>query len=699
MSEIILENPIQEMTMNQIIEMGGTQTTQTTQTVSDGSSTPTTPAGTSPNYQTPISWDDRTLHSPTIIGGVIRDTEIDVRETDGTNIFHIVRNGDDRGDVIIGNYTGNKGALWDKSVGTFNVKGVITATSGTIGGFTITSTSLYGGIIKTAATVGVGTTGVIMDTDGLRGYDSVLGLTFELPTDGGAPTFSSGVINETVFEISTNSVLRTSSTVGDGTAASAGILINNTGLYGCQASQTLANANIKVLVDGTVIVKGSISASTIDIGTNGFHCDIDGNIWWGDFATYALSTTKISSAGVINFASGTFGSLNYTAGENVTIRDLLCFGHQGTETGINITEDSYIYGDANYHDTNYGSSAVMKIGLDETDDLWESLVWFNVSTLIDHDDVTSVKLKFRVSDVTNISAGNGITVGVKRITATWNEDTVTYHNKPGASDFYAGEVLVESTGWKEIDITDIYKEWKKGTYTNYGVYLTVKSSGVVATPAYMQINTKENAYSSNWEYLYTTGRVDVDNVYLADTTYWENSVLAGFAGATITAGNSVQVHRMGSMSGFTLTKGKPYYADNAAGGISDAITAGGRVGIALTSSILEIQIATGIQEYIEIVPSAWSTTAANSVWEEWDLSSFIPLGAKSADITIRCATTETVGVRQQFATDVLARYIEGGAADNPTSIHFTVRLGKRNIVERYSDSKANTKFTVVGYWT
>jgi hypothetical protein len=46
-------------------------------------------------------------------------------------------------------------------------------------------------------------------------------------------------------------------------------------------------------------IAGSITASTIDIGTNGFHCDVNGNIWWGASATYASATIKISAAGGI----------------------------------------------------------------------------------------------------------------------------------------------------------------------------------------------------------------------------------------------------------------------------------------------------------------------------------------------------------------------------------------------------------------
>jgi hypothetical protein len=154
--------------------------------------------------------------------------------------------------------------------GSATFSGTITAASGSIGGWTITSDSLYAtttGTIKTASTVGVGSTGVIMDKDGLRGYDSVLGKVFDIPTNGSAPTFSSGVINYSTFEVNTNAVIRTASTVGNGSASSAGVLINNTGFYACEASQTLANANVKILTDGSASFKGTITAASGTIGS------------------------------------------------------------------------------------------------------------------------------------------------------------------------------------------------------------------------------------------------------------------------------------------------------------------------------------------------------------------------------------------------------------------------------------------------
>jgi len=48
----------------------------------------------------------------------------------GNIVLQALLTGADAGDVIIGDYAGGKGAKWDKSAGTFDVKGSITATSG-----------------------------------------------------------------------------------------------------------------------------------------------------------------------------------------------------------------------------------------------------------------------------------------------------------------------------------------------------------------------------------------------------------------------------------------------------------------------------------------------------------------------------------------------------------------------------------------
>lgn len=145
--------------------------------------------------------------------------------------------------------------------------GALTATSGSIGGFTINATKLYGSSIQTAATVSPGNNGVIMDTAGLRGYSSTLGQVFNIPTDGSAPTFASGIINTTTFNIDTSAVLRTSATAVDGSASSAGILINNTGFYAAGANQDTTNANVRILATGDAVFSGTINTSTLNANT------------------------------------------------------------------------------------------------------------------------------------------------------------------------------------------------------------------------------------------------------------------------------------------------------------------------------------------------------------------------------------------------------------------------------------------------
>jgi hypothetical protein len=72
------------------------------------------------------------------------DSATGLNITDGTNnVFKALISGTNIGDVTIGNYP-TAGAFYDKSAATFAVNGAITATSGTIGGWTLGATTLTG---------------------------------------------------------------------------------------------------------------------------------------------------------------------------------------------------------------------------------------------------------------------------------------------------------------------------------------------------------------------------------------------------------------------------------------------------------------------------------------------------------------------------------------------------------------------------
>jgi hypothetical protein len=251
---------------------------------------------------------------------------------------------------------------------------------------TIAGTLTFGasGVIK-ILNAGAGANGFILDAAGIRGYDTVLGMTFNLPTNGGAPEFSSGIIKYTTFEVNTNAVIRTSATVGDGSSNAAGILMNNTGFYACGVGQLLADAAVKILTNGDAYFTGSITSTSGTIGgwvltsssltstSIGFHSGASAMILLGHATVYA--SAKI---GFLNDGSGKVASGNLswdaagviTASGNWTNTATITGGTIQTASGtgqkIVINESGYsntirFYDSSNQAITLYASAGALQI--------------------------------------------------------------------------------------------------------------------------------------------------------------------------------------------------------------------------------------------------------------------------------------------------------------------------------------------------
>lgn len=103
--------------------------------------------------------------------------------------------------------------------------------------------------------------------------------------------------------------------------------------------QLTAEGNLEA-TSGTF--RGAISGSTIAIGTDAWHVDSSGNMWWGSSATYAGATIKISSVGSVDFTTGTFsGTLSAPGG---TIGGFTISATTLTATGISIGSNAVITG-------------------------------------------------------------------------------------------------------------------------------------------------------------------------------------------------------------------------------------------------------------------------------------------------------------------------------------------------------------------
>lgn len=219
------------------------------------------------------------------------------------------------------------------------VKGAITADSGTFTG-TVQATS--GGFgtgytpvtITTAGLTLTGAAGITMTGSGsikvssgssyieytatsIKGYSNSLGLTtFELKADGSAPTFSGGVVNTTIFNVSSSGIIRTSATAGDGSASGYGVIMNDTGLKGYKASSStptfvLNASNGDASFGQTTTTKYiKFTASTGDVelgrdskllGTSGYNNDNPYWEWFGDSrdglgaSTSGAATTAMSA--------------------------------------------------------------------------------------------------------------------------------------------------------------------------------------------------------------------------------------------------------------------------------------------------------------------------------------------------------------------------------------------------------------------
>lgn len=182
------------------------------------------------------------------------------------------------------------------------------------------------------------TSNVTITGAGITGYSEGIGTTFNLPSDGSAPAISGSTLNNTNQNLDVGSSIKTSDTVGDGTTDSAGILIDNTGMYAFGSEQDQTNANVRILSNGdayfageltaaTGTFIGSVTASTGEIG--GF------TIGATDLSATAGGNTTTLSSGTTAFSAGPTGAPTILIGQDgsLTATSAIITGEITTATG------------------------------------------------------------------------------------------------------------------------------------------------------------------------------------------------------------------------------------------------------------------------------------------------------------------------------------------------------------------------------
>lgn len=277
-----------------------------------------------------FSWDDFGGHTGAVIG---------LDDTDGIleGAMYILQDGVVRAKVGKTDGLGSVGTIAPSGWGIWTdngyFQGAIAANSGNIGGWTIAANAIYaaGGTISTSVPpINSSNPGVYMNSSGIFGYGT-LGLTFSLPSDPAQrPVFSSGTILNTVYEVTTASVIRTGTTFPK-------VQIDNSGIFAYNSGAALkfsvdANTGIMTATDG--VFSGSVTASRISGGT------VTGNVISGNTVTGGTVSGAVVSGGTVTGAVFTGGTVTQGTISAATISG-------GTVTGSFFTAGSASFASGN----------------------------------------------------------------------------------------------------------------------------------------------------------------------------------------------------------------------------------------------------------------------------------------------------------------------------------------------------------------
>jgi len=121
----------------------------------------------------------------------------------------------------------------------------------------------------------------------------------------------------------------------------------------------------------------------------------------------------------------------------------------------------------NYPDHNYGDNVGLLWGYGSGQ--WETYIEFLGlnDTQYQGATVTSAILSLYVY---SMSGGTSDSFWVTPCATSWNENTITWNDRPSGTGGSWLFTYPADAGWINIDITTIVREWLDGTRSNYGMY-------------------------------------------------------------------------------------------------------------------------------------------------------------------------------------------------------------------------------------
>lgn len=160
--------------------------------------------------------------------------------------------------------------------------------------------------------------------------------------------------------------------------------------------------------------------------------------------------------------------LTYVTQSTITLQP----GTEGMDGLVMDTAPSVNYGDLSYSIIGNALSAILRL-----------YIKFDLSTVPANARITGAYLG--LYQYTTLGTDN-FTVGLHKITSTWDESTITWNLQPTSSTSaeVTDNITAGATTWESWDIDTLVQGWLDGTITNYGMMLKDTDESSVNTTAH-----------------------------------------------------------------------------------------------------------------------------------------------------------------------------------------------------------------------
>lgn len=239
------------------------------------------------------------------------------------------------------------------------------------------------------------------------------------------------------------------------------------------------------------------------------------------------------------------------AGENIAAGDVVVIKNTADDTGTTIDKDTYV--DSFNSGTNYGTSEHLYVGTAFTGGASNQYSYIYFPTAVSN---TKQIIKAELMLYCNDEAGGaGRVIQLRNIIEAWVEGNITWNSKPVSQDVFLDYFTVNeytadwsTDTWYAFDITEIYKFWKEGALTNYG--LEMRENGGFGANEYVRFSSSDNATAANRPKIRLTYTGNSDGkAYKTDIEdYNLCRTILGVASTTATTGNDVTIIKSGKVA-------------------------------------------------------------------------------------------------------------------------------------------------------